>query len=92
MFGVYIAFMFRFAFKYKVMNSARLVSAIFFATFPITILNAVIYMPKVFLDYEISLFSISIIMIAVASFSAIGIRYLNEELDKAQKIYNQLIS
>ncbi|MGK0413046.1 MAG: branched-subunit amino acid transport protein [Polaribacter sp.] len=90
--AVYVAFMLRFAFKYKVMNSARLGSAIVFATFPITIFNAVIYMPKVFLDYEISLFSISMIMIVVASFSAIGISYLNEELKKAQKIYNQLIS
>jgi hypothetical protein len=90
--AVYVAFMLRFAFKYKVMNSARLGSAIVFATFLIAILNVVIQMPKFFFDYEISLFSISMIMIVVASFSAIGISYLNEELKKAQKIYNQLIS
>jgi hypothetical protein len=91
MIAVYVAFMLRFAFKYKVMNSARLVSAIVFATFPMAILNVVIQMPKFFFDYQINLFSISITMIVVASFSAIGISYLNEELKKAQKIYNQLI-
>jgi hypothetical protein len=92
LFGLYIAFMLRFAIKYKVLNSARLAYAIVYATFPITIFNLIIYIPKVFLDYEISIFSMSIVMIITSAFSAIGISYLNQELKKAQKIYNQLIS
>jgi hypothetical protein len=92
MLGLYVAFMLRFAIKYKVMNSARLSSALIFASFPLTIFNAVLYMPKVFLDYEIGLSALSWIMIIVASFSAIGISYLNQEFKKAQKIYNQFIA
>ena len=90
--GLYIAFILRFAFKYKVMKSSRLSSALFLATFPITIFNIIIYMPKVFLDYEISLSVLSYFMIPVSALSAIGISYLNQEFKKAQKIYNQLIS
>jgi hypothetical protein len=92
LFGLYIAFILRFAFKYKVMYSSRLSSALFFATFPITIFNVIIYMPKVFLDYEISISGLSYFMIPVSALSAIGISYLNQEFKKAQKIYNQLIS
>lgn len=92
LFGLYIAFMLRFTLKHKVMKSARLSSAILFATFPISIFNLVIYFPKVFFDYEIGIFAISWMMILVSSFSAIGISYINLEFKKAQKIYNQLIS
>lgn len=49
-------------------------------------------MPKVFLDYEISISGLSYFMIPVSALSAIGISYLNQEFKKAQKIYNQLIS
>lgn len=92
MFGLYIAFMLRFALKNKIMKSARLSSAILFATFPISIFNVAIYLPKVFFDYEIGIFAISWMMILLFPFSAIGISYINQEFKKAQKIYNQLIS
>ena len=92
MIGLYIVFMLRFALKHKVMKSARLSSAILFASFPITIFNLVVYMPKVFFDYEIGISALSWIMIVIAVFSAIGISYLNKEFKKTQKIYNQLIS
>lgn len=89
---VYAFFLFRFAIKYKVLNSARLGSAILFATFPITIFNLIIYIPDVFFEYKIEMFHISLAMIVCAAFSAIGISYLNEEYKKAQKIYDELIS
>ena len=65
---------------------------LYIAFFPITIFNVIIYMPKVFLDYEISLSVLSYFMIPVSALSAIGVSYLNQEFKKAQKIYNQLIS
>lgn len=92
MIGFYIVFMLKFAIKHKVMKSARLSSAILFASFPITIFNIVFYMPKFFFDYEIGIFALSWIMIVITAFSAIGVSYLNKELEKAQSIYNQLIS
>jgi hypothetical protein len=89
--GSYIACLFRFALKYKVMNSARLRPIILFMTFPLSIFNGIIFLPKVFFDYEVGISVLSYTMIIVSSFSAIGISYLNQEFKKAQKIYNQLI-
>jgi hypothetical protein len=89
--GSYIACMFRFALKYKVMNSARLSPIILFMTFPLSIFNGIIFLPKVFFDYEVGISVLSYTMIIVSSFSAIGISYLNQEFKKAQKTYNQLI-
>jgi hypothetical protein len=88
----YIACMFRFALKYKVMNSARLSSILVFITLPISIFNLIIYFPKVFFDYEVGIFVISLTVIVVSYFSAIGISFLNKEFKKAQIIYNQLTS
>jgi hypothetical protein len=88
----YIACMFRFALKYKVMNSARLSSILVFITLPISIFNLIIYFPKVFFDYEVGISVISLTVIVVSYFSAIGISFLNKEFKKAQIIYNQLTS
>lgn len=88
----YIACMFRFALKYKVMNSARLSSILVFITLPISIFNLIIYFPKVFFDYEVGISVISLTVIIVSYFSAIGISFLNKEFKKAQIIYNQLTS
>jgi hypothetical protein len=88
----YIACMFRFALKYKVMNSARLSSILVFITLPISIFNLIIYFPKVFFDYEVGISVISLTVIVVSYFLAIGISFLNKEFKKAQIIYNQLTS
>jgi len=88
----YIACMFRFALKYKVMNSARLSSILVFITLPISIFNLIIYFPKVFFDYEVGISVISLTVIIVSYFSAIGISFLNKEFKKKQIIYNQLTS
>jgi hypothetical protein len=90
--GSYIACMFRFALKYKVMNSARLSSILVFITLPISIFNLIIYFPKVFFDYEVGISVISLTVIVVSYFLAIGIGFLNKEFKKAQIIYNQLTS
>jgi hypothetical protein len=74
------------------MNSARLSPIVLFITFPLSIFNGIIFLPKVFFDYEVGISVLSFTMIIVSSFSAIGISYLNQEFKKAQKIYNQLIS
>lgn len=92
MLGFYAAFMLRFAIKYKVMNSARMTSALMFATFPIAIFNLLVYIPDVFFEYKLRVYELSWIMILVVPFSAIGVSYINQELKKAQKMYNQLIS
>ena len=63
----YIACMFRFALKYKVMNSARLSSILIFITLPISIFNLIIYLPKVFFDYEVGISVISLTAIVVLS-------------------------
>ena len=88
----YIACMFRFALKYKVMNSARLSSILIFITLPISIFNLIIYFPKVFFDYEVGISVISLTVTVVSYFSAIGIGFLNKEFKKVQIIYNQLTS
>jgi hypothetical protein len=92
MMGFYVAFMLRFAIKYKVMNSARMTSALMFATFPIAIFNLLVYIPDVFFEYKLGVYEISWIMILVVPFSAIGMSFINQELKKTQKIYNHLIS
>ena len=92
MMGFYVAFMLRFAIKYKVMNSARMTSALMFATFPIAIFNLLVYIPDVFFEYKLGVYEISWIMILVVPFSAIGVSFINQELKKTQKIYNHLIS
>lgn len=88
----HVIFMLRFAFKYKVMNSARMNSILLFATLPISIFNLVIYIPQVFFNYKIDMFLLSWVMVALAPLSAIGISYLNIEFKKTKNVYNKLIS
>jgi hypothetical protein len=63
-----------------------------FITLPISIFNLIIYFPKVFFDYEVGISVISLTVIVVSYFLAIGIGFLNKEFKKAQIIYNQLTS
>lgn len=89
---IYVSHILRFFIKYKLFNSARLNSAILFATFPMTIFNILIYVPDVFFEYKMSIFNIYVVLVIINPFLAIGLSYFNNELKKAQKIYNQLIS
>jgi hypothetical protein len=95
---IYLAFAFSviallsFTLKYKVLNSARLVSSLAFATFPLSLVNCFIFFPKVFFGYEelSSSYTTAVYGISIP-FLAIGINYLFKEFKSVQKIYNKLI-
>jgi hypothetical protein len=81
-----------FTLKYKVLNSARLVSSLSFATLPISLINCFIFFPKAFFDYEELSSSYTIAVYGIClPFLVIGINYLFKEFKSAQKIYNKLI-
>ncbi|QTD36513.1 hypothetical protein JL193_10170 [Polaribacter batillariae] len=86
-----IAFIF-FTSKYKVFNSLRLNRSMIFATFPLSLFNCFMFLPKVFFDYEkLSSTYITAIIALLVPFLIIGINFLYKEFKSAQKIYNKLI-
>ena len=95
---MYLAFAFiiitiiSYIFKNKVFNSARLVSSLSFATFPLSLVNCFIFFPKVFFGYEelSSSYTTAVFGISIP-FLAIGLNYLFKDFKSAQKIYNKLI-
>jgi len=89
---VFIGAVIWFSFRYKVFNSVRLNRSIIFASLPLSILNYLMFFPKVFLGYEkLSSSYITLVFGVILPFSIIGINFFYKEFKSAQIIYYKLI-
>ena len=78
--------------KYKVFNSIRLNRLFFLTFFPLSLLNAFVFFPKVFFGYEnLSSSYLTAVFGMIFPPFVIGLNHLFNEFKTVQELYNKLI-